>query len=218
MPGVTPRMPPALSFVIPLYYSAETIVPLVKSIEALEVEGGHEIVLVNDGSRDATAGLCRELIREARVPITFVSHARNYGEHNAVLTGYRHARGAHIVNLDDDGQNPPAEALRLWRHARDEGVDAVYGHYADKKHASWRNFGSWFTNRMSDLVLDKPAGFYLSSFRCVNAFVARVMSSAASSAPGGRTSFDSARWNFGSRIFSHSSSKLESTCRIMEAR
>jgi len=173
MPGVTPRMTPALSFVIPLYYSAETIVPLVKAIETLEVEGGHEIVLVNDGSRDATAGLCRELIREARVPITLINHARNYGEHNAVLTGYRHARGAHIVNLDDDGQNPPAEALRLWRHGRDEGIDVVYGHYADKKHSPFRNFGSWFTNRMTDLVLDKPAGFYLSSFRCVSAFVAR---------------------------------------------
>jgi len=173
MPGVTPRMPPALSFVIPLYYSAETIVPLVKAIEALEVEGGHEIVLVNDGSRDATAGLCRGLIRDARVPITVVSHARNYGEHNAVLTGYRHARGAHVVNLDDDGQNPPAEALRLWRQACAQGLDVVYGHYADKKHSVWRNFGSWFTNRLTDLVLDKPPGFYLSSFRCVNAFVAR---------------------------------------------
>jgi len=166
-------MPPALSFVIPLYYSAETIVPLVKTIEALHVEGGHEIVLVNDGSRDGTAGVCRELIREARVPITVVSHARNYGEHNAVLTGYRHARGAHVVNLDDDGQNPPAEALRLWQQACAQGLDVVYGHYADKKHSPWRNFGSWFTNRLTDLVLDKPPGFYLSSFRCVTAFVAR---------------------------------------------
>ncbi len=173
MPGVTPRMSPALSFVIPLYYSAETIVPLVKTIEALEVEGGFEIVLVNDGSRDATAGICRELLREARVPIVLVNHARNYGEHNAVLTGYRHARGAYVVNLDDDGQNPPAEAVRLWQHAREHGLDVVYGHYADKKHAPWRNLGSWLTNRMTDWVLDKPSGFYLSSFRCVNAFVAR---------------------------------------------
>ncbi len=42
-------MTPALSFVIPLYYSAETIPALVKEIEALEIEGGHELVLVNDG-------------------------------------------------------------------------------------------------------------------------------------------------------------------------
>jgi len=166
-------MTPALSFVIPLYYSADTIAALVKEIEALVIEGGHELVLVNDGSRDATAGICRELLRDARIPITFVNHARNYGEHNAVLTGYRHAHGAYIVNLDDDGQNPPAEAVKLWQHARREGLDVVYGHYSRKEHTAFRNFGSWLTNRMTDWVLDKPKGFYLSSFRCVSAFVAR---------------------------------------------
>ncbi len=164
---------PALSFVIPLYYSAETIRPLVKEIEALAIDGGHEIVLVNDGSRDATAAVCRELVREARVPITFVNHARNFGEHNAVLTGYRHARGAHVVNIDDDGQNPPGEAVRLWQHACEAGLDVVYGHYAQKEHSPFRNFGSWFTNRLTDYVLDKPKGFYLSSFRCVSAFAAK---------------------------------------------
>ncbi|MEI6107421.1 MAG: glycosyltransferase family 2 protein [Opitutae bacterium] len=166
-------MTPALSFVIPLYYSAESISALAKEIEALEIEGGHELVLVNDGSRDATAGICRELLRDARIPITFVNHARNYGEHNAVLTGYRHARGLYIVNLDDDAQNPPTEAVRLWQHAKREGLDVVYGHYARKEHSVWRNFGSWLTNRITDWVLDKPKGFYLSSFRCVSAFVAR---------------------------------------------
>jgi undecaprenyl-phosphate 4-deoxy-4-formamido-L-arabinose transferase len=166
-------MTPALSFVIPLYYSAETIAALVKEIEALPIEGGHELVLVNDGSRDATAGICRELLRDARIPIIFVNHSRNYGEHNAVLTGYRHARGAYVVNLDDDGQNPPAEAVRLWQYAKREGFDAVYGHYARKEHSFWRNLGSSLTNRISDWVLDKPKGFYLSSFRCVSAFVAR---------------------------------------------
>ena len=164
---------PALSFVIPLYRSAETIGGVVREIEALAVEGGHEIVLVNDGSGDATGEVGRAFVRAAKVPITLVEHARNYGEHNAVLTGWRHARGAHIVNLDDDGQNPPTEAVRLWRHAKETGLDVVFGHYADKRHSVWRNFGSWFTNRMTDWALDKPAGFYLSSFRCVTAFVAR---------------------------------------------
>jgi glycosyltransferase involved in cell wall biosynthesis len=163
---------PALSFVIPLYNSAETIGALVKSIEGLVVEGGHEIVLVNDGSRDNTAAVCRLLVRAAKIPIVYIEHARNYGEHNAVLTAWRHAGGAHIVNLDDDGQNPPDEAVRLWRHARTAGLDVVFGHYDTKQHAAWRNLGSWFTNRMTDWALDKPRGFYLSSFRCVTSFVA----------------------------------------------
>lgn len=164
---------PALTFVIPLYNSADTLAPLVKEIEGLTVPGGHEIVLVNDGSRDTTAQVCRRLLAEAKVPITFVQHARNFGEHNAVLTGWRHARGAYIVNLDDDGQNPPTEALKLWVEARDRELDVVYGHYAVKHHAAWRNWGSKLTNRMTDWALDKPPGLYLSSFRCVSAFAAR---------------------------------------------
>lgn len=164
---------PALSFVIPLYHSADTIGAVVRQIESLAIEGGHEIVLVHDGSGEPTSEVCRQLVRDARVPITLVEHARNYGEHNAVLTGWRHARGAHIVNLDDDGQHPPEEAVRLWQHARSTGLDVVFGHYEEKQHSAWRNFGSWFTNRMTDWALDKPAGFYLSSFRCVSAFVAR---------------------------------------------
>jgi len=163
----------ALSFVIPLYNSADTIGSLVREIAALDVPGGHEIVLVNDGSRDGTSSACRGLLKEIAIPVLLVEHARNYGEHNAVLTGWRHARGAYIVNLDDDGQNPPAEALRLWTKARTEELDVVFGDYDVKRHAAWRNWGSTLTNRLTDWALDKPRGLYLSSFRCVSAFAAR---------------------------------------------
>lgn len=167
----------SLSFVVPLYHSAETITDVVHDIQALSIEGGHEIVLVNDGSTDRTREVCLDLIRRAPadaplVPILLVEHTRNFGEHNAVLTGWRHASGTHIVNLDDDGQNPPREAVRLWQEARARGLDVVFGHYPEKKHSAWRNFGSWFTNKMTDWAVDKPHGFYLSSFRCVTAFVA----------------------------------------------
>lgn len=165
-------MPPALSFVIPLYNSAETIEPLVRDIAALHVDGGHEVVLVNDGSSDRTSEVCRRLVDTMPLPITYVEHARNFGEHNAVLTGWRHARGTHIVNLDDDGQNPPAEAVRLWEHARATGLDVVFGHYEVKQHSLFRNLGSRLTNTMTDWALDKPHGFYLSSFRCVSGFIA----------------------------------------------
>ena len=166
-------MNPALSFIIPMYNAADTIAAVVRDIESLTIEGGHEIVLVNDGSGDATSEVVRDLVRRSPVSITLVEHSRNFGEHNAVLSGWRHARGEHLVNLDDDGQNPPAEAVRLWEHAKRTGLDVVYGHYEEKKHSAFRNFGSWFTNRVTDLALDKPHGFYLSSFRCVSAFVAK---------------------------------------------
>lgn len=164
---------PALSFVVPLYYSESTITGVVRDLAALEIPGGHEIVLVNDGSRDRTAAVCRELMATCPVSITYVEHARNFGEHNAVLTGYRHARGEYMVNLDDDGQHPAAEARRLYEAARTQGLDVVFGHYVVKQHAAWRNWGSRFTNAVTDWLLDKPRGFYLSSFRCVSALVAR---------------------------------------------
>lgn len=174
---------PALSFVIPLYNSSATIETLVRQIEELSVEGGHEIVLVNDGSSDATGAVCRELVRTAKIPIVYVEHARNFGEHNAVMTGWRHASGAHVVNLDDDGQHPPMEAVRLWQHAKESNVDVVFGHYREKQHSLWRNFGSWLTNRMTDWALEKPPGFYLSSFRCVSALVAREVAKNTGPAP-----------------------------------
>jgi undecaprenyl-phosphate 4-deoxy-4-formamido-L-arabinose transferase len=174
---------PALSFVIPLYNSSATIETLVQQIEELSVEGGHEIVLVNDGSSDSTASVCRDLVRRSKIPIVYVEHARNFGEHNAVMTGWRHASGAHVVNIDDDGQHPPIEAVRLWRHAKESDVDVVFGHYHVKQHSLWRNFGSWLTNRMTDWALEKPPGFYLSSFRCVSALVAREVAKNTGPAP-----------------------------------
>lgn len=176
-------MTPALTFVIPMYNSAPTIAALVRDIDALTIAGGHEIVLVNDGSADETMAVCRELVTTTRVPMTVVDHARNFGEHNAVLTGWRHARGRHVVNLDDDGQNPPDEAVRLWQHAVATGLDIVYGHYDVKQHSWFRNAGSWLTNRMTDAALDKPHGFYLSSFRCVSGFIARQVTNYAGPYP-----------------------------------
>ena len=166
-----PRPVYTLSIVVPVYNGAKTVGELVDALADLDVEGGHEIVLVVDGSPDNSIDICRGLLKTARVPLTVVDHARNFGEHNSVMTGLRHARGAWVVTMDDDLQNPPSEVLRLLVHAQRTGADAVYTYYEQKEHAAWRNLGSRFTNRVADWLLDKPRGLYLSSFRCLSAFV-----------------------------------------------
>jgi undecaprenyl-phosphate 4-deoxy-4-formamido-L-arabinose transferase len=160
-----------LSIVVPVYRGAETIAGLVAELAKLRPEGGMEVVLVNDGSPDNSAEVCVALVAQAPLPLVYVEHARNYGEHNAVMTGLRHARGAYVITMDDDLQNPPEEVTRLYDHARLGGWDVVYTRYAEKKHAPWRNLGSRFANQVADWLLDKPKGLYLSSFRCMSAFV-----------------------------------------------
>jgi undecaprenyl-phosphate 4-deoxy-4-formamido-L-arabinose transferase len=163
----------ALTIVIPVYNGATSIAELVNALEELTIDGGHEIVLVNDGSPDDSRAVCRDLVERARVPVTLVDLSRNYGEHNAVMAGLRHARGAHVITMDDDLQNPPEEVARLLAFAQQSGHEVIYTHYDEKRHAAWRNLGSRFTNWVAGFVIDKPKGFYLSSFRCMSAFVVR---------------------------------------------
>jgi undecaprenyl-phosphate 4-deoxy-4-formamido-L-arabinose transferase len=163
----------ALSIVIPVYNGASSIADLVRALEELSIAGGHEIVLVNDGSADNSLAVCHALFEKARVPMTIVSLARNYGEHNAVMAGLRYANGAHVITMDDDLQNPPEEVQRVLAFAQRNGKEVVYTYYYDKRHAVWRNMASRLANRVADFILDKPKGLYLSSFRCMTAFVVR---------------------------------------------
>jgi undecaprenyl-phosphate 4-deoxy-4-formamido-L-arabinose transferase len=169
--GSPPRAKIGLSIVIPVYRGERTIVPLVNTLAGLKIEDGLEIVLVNDGSPDGSDKACQSLLASAPVPIVYVEHTRNFGEHNAVMTGLRHVRGAYVITMDDDGQNPPEEVSRIYDHARLGGWDVVYTRYASKKHALWRNIGSRFANRVADWLMDKPKGLYLSSFRCISRLV-----------------------------------------------
>ena len=160
----------ALSVVVPVYNGAASIGELVEALSGLAIDGGLEIVLVNDGSRDDSLAVCRKLVPLARVPLTVLDLSRNFGEHNAVMAGLRQARGRFIITMDDDLQNPPEEVAKLFEHARNGDYDVVYTYYVRKEHAAWRNLGSALTNRCADWLIDKPKGLYLSSFRCISAF------------------------------------------------
>jgi glycosyltransferase involved in cell wall biosynthesis len=156
---------PTASFVVPLYCTGEGIPKLFAAFRPLTVPGGFELVLVNDGSRDDTLARAQALLADMPVPITLVDLARNYGEHAAVMEGFRQSRGKFIINLDDDLQNPVSEAVRLLERLQNSDDEVVYTYFDQKKHHWARNLGSRLTNAAATLMLDKPRDLYLSSFR-----------------------------------------------------
>jgi glycosyltransferase involved in cell wall biosynthesis len=156
------------SFVVPLYHTGKNIEKLFDAFRDLPIPGGYELILVNDGSRDDTYERAYALLSTMRVPVTLIDLARNFGEHAAVLEGFRHARGEFVISLDDDLQNPVVEALRLLDHIRGTGADVVYAYYEEKKHHLFRNVGSRLTNAAANFLLGKPKDLYLCSFRAHN--------------------------------------------------
>jgi len=167
---------PSVSFVIPLFNTGKGLPRLLAAFETLDLDESWELILVDDGSADGTAKKAAQMIRHIQRPVTLVELARNFGEHAAVLQGYRQARGEYIINLDDDLQNPVTEAVKLLRHLQRSGAEVVYSYYETKKHHWFRNIGSRVLNRLASWLLGKPQDLYLSSFRALRrSLVERVV-------------------------------------------
>ena len=158
---------PMISFVVPLFNTGGSLPQLVEAFGGLKLDCCWELVLVDDGSTDGTGERVREALQGLPAKVLVVEMARNFGEHAAVLEGYRHARGRFIVNLDDDLQNPLSEAVRLVEFLRESDAEVVYSHYDVKEHHWARNLGSRAADAMATVLLDKPQELYLSSFRAL---------------------------------------------------
>jgi glycosyltransferase involved in cell wall biosynthesis len=111
-------MPPAphpeVSIVVPVRDEAGAAAPLAREIAAAFSAVPHEMIFVDDASRDATRA---ELVAlQAELPqLRILAHRRNAGQSRAVRSGVLAARAPVIVTLDGDGQNDPADAPRLAR-------------------------------------------------------------------------------------------------------
>lgn len=165
-----------ISFVIPCYRSALTIEKVVNEIR--ETMPGisnydYEIILVNDCSPDDTFGVIRKLALEDE-RILSINLARNFGQHAALMAGFRHTTGDIIVALDDDGQTPADEVGKLIAKI-EEGFDVCYAKYDNKKHSAFRNFGSRVNEKMTRVMLGKSKELYVSSYFAVKRFILNEM-------------------------------------------
>lgn len=165
-----------VSFVIPCYRSAESIGGVVEEIgrAMAKLEAyAYEIILVNDCSPDDTFAVIRRLC-EQDPRITGVNLARNFGQHAALMAGFRQVKGDILVCLDDDGQTPADEVDKLLA-ALENGADVAYARYEHKHHNAFRNFGSRVNDRMLCLMLRKPRDLFVSSYFAARRFVLEEM-------------------------------------------
>jgi glycosyltransferase involved in cell wall biosynthesis len=162
---------PHLSVVIPVYRAERSLRPLVARLLPVlaAVEGGAEIVFVEDGGGDGSWCVIEELSR-THASIRGLRLARNYGQHNALLCGIRTARGRTIVTMDDDLQNPPEEIPRLLAKL-EEGADVVYGFPLNPSHGFFRNQASLVTKLVLRGAMGVDSAAKVSAFR---AFRTRV--------------------------------------------
>ena len=168
---MAPTSSPTLTVVIPVYNAEATIGRLVDALLAQPPLPQTDVVLVNDGSRDGSHRECLACCDRHPGRATYLRLAKNFGEHNAIMAGLCQSTGDYVVVIDDDFQNPPAEAAKLVEVALAGGYDAVYGAFREKQHGAFRNWGSAFHDKVATWLLGKPPHLYLSSFKCLSRFL-----------------------------------------------
>ena len=153
------------SVVVPVYNSVELVGSTIDRILEVFEEAGlrHELVLVNDGSKDGSWELIAERAR-TRPHVVALNLLRNYGQHHANLAGLREATGDYVITMDDDLQNPPDQALLLIAEAM-TGHDVVFGRFERKQAAGYRRLGSKLISAVNRRVFAQPPGLTVSNFR-----------------------------------------------------
>ena len=144
---------PKLSVVIPVY-NEEPVLPtlfarLYPALDALKI--AYEIVFVNDGSKDRSVALLRQQFSLRPKETRVVMFHANFGQHSAVMAGLAYARGAYVVTLDADLQNPPEEIGKLV-DMLDQGYDYVGTIRQQRQDSLWRRTFSKAINKIREWI------------------------------------------------------------------
>ncbi|NWF59120.1 MAG: glycosyltransferase [Fischerella sp.] len=148
-------MYPKYSFIVPIYNEEKTIPEMYRRISAVmeQLDDSVELILVNDGSRDSSLKLMRNL-HQSDPRVCYLSLARNFGHQIAVTAGLNFARGQVIVILDADLQDPPElipDMIQKWR----QGYQVVYAVRTQRHKESWfKRFTAYLFYRLLKRLAD----------------------------------------------------------------
>lgn len=145
-----------ITIIIPVYRGASSVTQvlhgILKTIDAVGLSG--EVIFIDDASPDNAWEVLQELHRQHPDRVKIIQLMRNFGQHNAIMCGLRHAQGDIIVTMDDDGQHPPEEIPRLLEALKATAADVVYGVPKARNHAWWRNLGSFLVVKFFQAALN----------------------------------------------------------------
>ena len=144
-------MKPNVSVVIPVY-NEEAVLPALfaRLYPALDALGrSYEVIFINDGSTDRSAGLLREQFEKRPDATRVILFNGNFGQHLAIMAGFEASRGERVITLDADLQNPPEEIGKLLAKM-DEGYDYVGAVRAERHDTAFRRHASRLMNALRE--------------------------------------------------------------------
>jgi undecaprenyl-phosphate 4-deoxy-4-formamido-L-arabinose transferase len=155
----------SISVVTPVYNGEASVGELCRRLAEVlpRISAQHEIILVNDGSRDRSWEMISELCSRSPV-VRGLNLMRNYGQHNALLCGIRAAKYDLVVTMDDDLQHPPEEIPRLLARL-EEGFDVVYGAPKAERNGLMRALASRITRLALSAAVGGDVAKNVSAFR-----------------------------------------------------
>jgi glycosyltransferase involved in cell wall biosynthesis len=155
-----------VSVIIPAYNEAQTVRNVIEQISKLYPD--FEIIVINDGSTDATASLARE------AGAIVYSHPYNIGNGAAIKSGIRIASGEVLVFMDADGQHAPEDIKKMLEHFPD--YDMVVGARSKRDHVSLgRALGNRIFNRFASYVAKFDIQDLTSGFRAIKSDIANSL-------------------------------------------
>ena len=160
-----------ISVVIPIYNEEDNLHELFRRLFTVmnNLKRPYEIIAVNDGSRDASLPIMlQERINHSELRV--IDFNGNFGQHTAVMAGFKSAKGSSVITLDADLQNPPEEIPRIIS-LLDEGHDVVGTIRKKRKDTLFRRYASKLANR----IMNKVTGFTLHDYGCMLRGYSRVM-------------------------------------------
>ncbi|KAA0874353.1 glycosyltransferase family 2 protein [Nitrincola tapanii] len=167
--------PPRITCILPAYNEAENLQQMVPLLcEVLpNLSSDFEILVVDDGSRDATAGVV--VAMSDLYPVSLLALSRNFGKEAAMSAGLDHAEGDLVILMDSDMQHP-VEMLEVFYQHWLEGYDMVYGIRADRsdEHPLKRRLTHLFyqaLSRSAEVEIQANAG----DFRLMDARVVKAL-------------------------------------------